>query len=40
VWWHRIVAHSPALKGWKILPSHYINQELASVWLDPDAVKR
>lgn len=40
VWWHRIVAHSPALKGWKILPSHYLNQDLEGVWLDPAALKR
>jgi len=33
VWWHRIVAHSAALRGWKILPSHYLNQDLAGVWL-------
>ncbi|MCK6449613.1 MAG: ABC transporter substrate-binding protein [Alphaproteobacteria bacterium] len=33
VWWHRIVAHSAALHGWKILPSHYLNQDLAGVWL-------
>lgn len=33
VWWHRIVAHSSALRGWKILPSHYLNQDLAGVWL-------
>jgi peptide/nickel transport system substrate-binding protein len=33
VWWQRIVAHSSALRGWKILPSHYLNQELADVWL-------
>jgi peptide/nickel transport system substrate-binding protein len=35
VWWHRIVGHSTAVQGWKILPSHYLNQDLASVWLDP-----
>jgi peptide/nickel transport system substrate-binding protein len=40
VWWHRIVAHSPALKGWKILPSHYLNQDLAGVWLDPAQIRR
>ncbi len=33
VWWQRIVAHSAALRGWKILPSHYLNQELGDVWL-------
>jgi hypothetical protein len=21
-------------KGWKISPSHYVNQDLANVWLD------
>lgn len=33
VWWQRIVAHSAALRGWRILPSHYLNQDLADVWL-------
>ncbi|MBI3452768.1 MAG: hypothetical protein HY057_08080 [Rhodospirillales bacterium] len=33
VWWQRIVAHSAALRGWKITPSHYLNQDLANVWL-------
>jgi peptide/nickel transport system substrate-binding protein len=40
VWWHRIVAHSPAIKGWKITPSHYLNQDLAGVWLDQATLKR
>jgi peptide/nickel transport system substrate-binding protein len=22
------------VKGWKINPSHYVNQDLATVWLD------
>ncbi len=35
VWWQRIVAHSPQLRGWKLLPSHYLNQDLANVWLVP-----
>jgi peptide/nickel transport system substrate-binding protein len=35
VWWHRIVLHWTQLKGWKILPSHYLNQDLAGVWIDP-----
>jgi peptide/nickel transport system substrate-binding protein len=34
IWWHRIVVHSVAVKGWKITPSHYLNQDLAAVWLD------
>jgi len=33
VWWHRIVAHTADLRGWKILSSHYLNQDLANVWL-------
>lgn len=33
LWWERIVATSKALKGWKLLPSHYINQDLTDVWL-------
>jgi peptide/nickel transport system substrate-binding protein len=32
-WWQRIIPHSAKLKGWKILPSHYLNQDLANVWL-------
>ncbi len=34
LWWYRIVAHRTAMKGWKISPSHYLNQDLANVWLD------
>jgi peptide/nickel transport system substrate-binding protein len=34
IWWHRIIAHSAALKGWNITPSHYLNQDLTEVWLD------
>jgi peptide/nickel transport system substrate-binding protein len=33
MWWHRIVAHSARLKGWRITPSHYLDQDLADVWL-------
>ncbi len=36
IWMHRIVLHSPKMKGWKILPSHFLNQDLANVWLDKD----
>jgi len=34
LWWNRIVPHRSYVKGWKISPSHYINQDLANVWLD------
>jgi peptide/nickel transport system substrate-binding protein len=33
IYWQRIVAHSPALRGWKITASHYVNQDLIDVWL-------
>jgi peptide/nickel transport system substrate-binding protein len=32
-WNHRIVLHSARLKGWKALSSHFLNQDLANVWL-------
>jgi peptide/nickel transport system substrate-binding protein len=35
LWWQRIVPHSSRLKGWKIGPSHYVNQDLRDVWLTP-----
>jgi peptide/nickel transport system substrate-binding protein len=34
LWYSRIVAHTSAMKGWKITPSHFANQDLADVWLD------
>ena len=33
IWWHRIIVHNAQLKGWEITPSHYLNQDLADVWL-------
>ena len=33
LWWNRIVPHYSHLKGWKISPSHYLNQDLVNVWL-------
>jgi peptide/nickel transport system substrate-binding protein len=33
LWWHRIIPHAANVKGWKITPSHYVNQDLATVWL-------
>ena len=34
IWWHRIIVHHKAMKGWHITPSHYVGQDLADVWLD------
>jgi peptide/nickel transport system substrate-binding protein len=33
-WWNRIVPMRSYVKGWKISPSHYINQDLATIWLN------
>lgn len=33
-WWYRILPMRSYLKGWKISPSHYLNQDLANIWLD------
>jgi peptide/nickel transport system substrate-binding protein len=34
LWWYRAVPYRSYVKGWKISPSHYLNQDLATVWLD------
>ena len=34
LWWYRIVPYRSYVKGWKISPSHYLNQDLATIWLD------
>jgi peptide/nickel transport system substrate-binding protein len=31
--WHRIVPHSAKVRGWTITPSHYLNNQLDTVWL-------
>jgi peptide/nickel transport system substrate-binding protein len=33
-YWYRIVLGRSYVKGWKISPSHYLNQDLANIWLD------
>jgi peptide/nickel transport system substrate-binding protein len=34
LWWYRVVPHRSYVKGWKIGPSHFLNQDLATIWLD------
>jgi peptide/nickel transport system substrate-binding protein len=34
MFWYRIVPYRSYVKGWKISPSHFLNQDLATVWLD------
>jgi len=33
LWWQRIIPHHAKVKGWKITPNHYVNQDLRDVWL-------
>jgi peptide/nickel transport system substrate-binding protein len=33
-WWYRILPMRSYVKGWKITSSHYLNQNLANIWLD------
>jgi peptide/nickel transport system substrate-binding protein len=33
-WWHRIVVSSSKMKWWEVTPSHYLNMQMGSVWLD------
>ena len=30
---HRIIPHSAKVKGWTVTPSHYLNNQLDTVWL-------
>jgi peptide/nickel transport system substrate-binding protein len=34
LWRYRIVPYRSYLRGFKISPSHYVNQDLATIWLD------
>jgi peptide/nickel transport system substrate-binding protein len=34
LWWYRMLPARSYMKGWKIGPSHYVNQDLATIWLD------
>jgi peptide/nickel transport system substrate-binding protein len=33
LWWHRIIPHNSKVRGWTITPSHYLNNQLDTVWL-------
>jgi peptide/nickel transport system substrate-binding protein len=34
-WWYRITVQRSYVKGWNSGPSHYVNQGLENVWIDP-----
>ena len=33
LWFYRIIPHRSVVRGWKIGPSHHMNQDLGNVWL-------
>jgi peptide/nickel transport system substrate-binding protein len=35
LWWYRRVPMRSYVHGWKISPSHYMNQDLSTIWLAP-----
>jgi peptide/nickel transport system substrate-binding protein len=35
LWWYRRVPLRSYVHGWKISPSHYMNQDLSTIWLAP-----
>jgi peptide/nickel transport system substrate-binding protein len=34
LWYQRIVVNHKKVKGWQLMPSHYLGQKLIDVWLD------
>jgi peptide/nickel transport system substrate-binding protein len=34
LWWYRMIPERSYVHGWKIGPSHFINQDLSNIWLD------
>jgi len=40
LWWYKINPHRSYVKGWKIAPSHYLNQSLDNIWIDKAEKKR
>jgi peptide/nickel transport system substrate-binding protein len=34
LWWNRITLQSAKVHGWNITPSHFLNQQLETVWLE------
>ncbi|WP_193172926.1 ABC transporter substrate-binding protein [Nisaea nitritireducens] len=40
LWWYKINPHRSYVKGWKIAPSHYLNQALDNIWIDQAEKKK
>jgi peptide/nickel transport system substrate-binding protein len=35
LWWQRIIVNHKKIQGWYMTPSHYLWQDLSTVWLNP-----
>ena len=33
LWWQRIIVNHKKIQGWHMTPSHYLWQDLTTVWL-------
>jgi len=40
LWWYKINPYRSYVKGWKIAPSHYLNQSLENIWIDQAEYKK
>jgi peptide/nickel transport system substrate-binding protein len=40
LWWYKINPYRSYVKGWKIAPSHYLNQTLDNIWIDQAEYKK
>ena len=40
LWWYKINPYRSYVHGWKIAPSHYLNQSLENIWIDAAERKR
>ena len=36
LWWHRMIPVPSNVKGIKLMPNHFINQDLSTIWLSKD----
>jgi len=36
LWWERVIPVSPKVKGVRLLPNHFINQDRSTIWLSKD----
>jgi peptide/nickel transport system substrate-binding protein len=34
LWWQRIIVNNKKIHGWYMTPSHFLAQDLSTVWVD------